>query len=133
MSSSASNFGNSISQKYSRSNSWDSRFRIEWQPDSLWNIMFRPQFNYNSSDDVTNDNSATFSADPYSYEGITDPLEGFQLSRLIAAGIVKNRNMSNAIGYTDSKSLGGWVQVTASLARKAEISRCASAATTERV
>ncbi len=118
MSSSASNFGNSISQKYSRSNSWDSRFRIEWQPDSLWNIMFRPQFNYNSSDDVTNDNSATFSADPYSYEGITDPLEGYQLSRLIAAGIVKNRNMSNAIGYTDSKSLGGWVQVNRKLGKK---------------
>ena len=41
MSSSASTFGNSISQKYSRSNSWDGRLRVEWRPDSVWNILFR--------------------------------------------------------------------------------------------
>ena len=35
-------FSNSINQNYSRSNSWNAQGRVEWTPDTLWNISFRP-------------------------------------------------------------------------------------------
>ena len=115
MSSTASNFGNSISQKYSRSNSWDARLKLEWQPDSMWNILFRPQFQYKSNDNLSSSASATFSADPLSISGITNPVDASQLLQLAAAGIVKNSNIDNAITYSDDKSVGGSLQVNRKL------------------
>ena len=119
MSSTLSSFSNSLNNNMTRSNSWNSQFRIEWTPDSMTNIMFRPQFNYNSSDGLRDGNSATFSKDPYSITGITDPLS--QLAKLVAEtdddgnNIVKNSNMSSNLSYSDSKSVGGWGQLNRKL------------------
>ena len=109
MTNSSSTFGNSLNSNMTRSNSWDARLRLEWTPDSLTNIMFRPQFRYNSSDGLSEGSSATFSADPYGIRGITNPLT--QLDQLLDEGIVKNSNLSNSITYSDSKSVGGWGQI----------------------
>ena len=108
MSSTVSSFSNRLNNNLSRSNSWNGQFRIEWTPDSMTNIMFRPQFNYNSSDGLTDGGSATFSQDPYSFKGITDPLS--QLDQLAAEGIIRNSNISNSLTYSDNKSVGGWGQ-----------------------
>ena len=109
MTNSSSTFGNSLNSNKTRSNSWDARLRLEWTPDSLTNIMFRPQFRYNSNDGLSEGTSATFSADPYGIRGITNPLT--QLDQLLDEGIVKNSNLSNSITYSDSKSVGGWGQI----------------------
>lgn len=108
-SASTSSFGNSLNGNMTRSNSWDARFRLEWKPDSMTNIMFRPQFRYNSNDQLSDGTSATFSADPYSIRSITNPLA--QLDELVNEGVVKNSNLSNSISYSDSKSVGGWGQL----------------------
>ena len=109
MTSSASSFGNSLSHDFSRANSWDARMRLEWTPDSMTNIMFRPQFRYNSNDGLSQSSSATFSADPYLLPGITDPLS--QISRLADTdSIVKNHSTGNGLSYSDSKSVGGTLQ-----------------------
>jgi hypothetical protein len=47
---STSSYGNSLSQNFSRSNQWNGQMRLEWQPDSMTNIMFRPSFTYRSND-----------------------------------------------------------------------------------
>lgn len=117
MTSTASNFGNSLSQDYSRSNSWDARMRLEWQPDSLWNIMFRPQWQYNSKDGLSAGTKATYTRDPYSFDGISDPLEQEQLKYLVSQGIVKNTNINNGINYSDSKSVSGSLQVNRKLGK----------------
>ena len=109
MTNSSSTFGNSLNSNKTRSNSWDARMRLEWTPDSLTNIMFRPQFRYNSNDGLSEGTSATFSADPYGIRGITNPLT--QLDQLLDEDIVKNSNLSNSITYSDSKSVGGWGQI----------------------
>ena len=109
MSSTSSAFGNSLNSSLSRSNSWDARMRLEWTPDSMTNIMFRPQFRYNSSDGLSEGSSATFSADPYGFARTANPLE--QLDELVSEGVVKNSNLSNATTYSDSKSAGGWAQL----------------------
>ena len=39
--SSAGSFSNSLNQRYTRSNSWNTNFRMEWKPDTMTNILFR--------------------------------------------------------------------------------------------
>lgn len=110
MSSTSSSFGNSLSKNLSRSNRWSGQMRIEWMPDTLWNINFRPTFNYNSSDGLSNSTSATFWSDPYAIAGITNPLS--QINQLAYTdSIVKNTNRDNGLSYSDSKSVGGVLQI----------------------
>jgi len=109
MSGTSSSFGNSRSQNWTRSNAWDGRMRIEWTPDTLNNIMFRPQFRYNSNDGLTGSQSATFDADPYSRTSISNPLG--QLDWLVANDtITTNSNRDKDLSYSDSKSIGGTLQ-----------------------
>ena len=102
-----SSFGNSISQNFSRSNQWNGQMRLEWQPDSMTNIMFRPNFSYSTNDSESMSNSATFDSDPY--EKSTDPLRDvYEIAKKY--GIVKNYSANNGISYSDSKSLRGMLQ-----------------------
>ena len=103
-----SSFGNSLSQNYSRSNNWNAQMRLEWQPDSMTNIMFRPNLRYNSNDGTNNSTNATFAENENPYNYTTDPLS--DIGRLIDKGIVKNLNMQDGINYSDSKNLGGMLQ-----------------------
>ena len=102
-----SSFGNSVSQNFSRSNQWNAQMRLEWQPDSMTNIMFRPNARYNSSDGENSSESATFTQNPYDY--VADPLQSV---RELAQnyGIVKNFNIQDGITYSDSKNVGGMLQ-----------------------
>ncbi len=54
-----SSFSNSRAKNFSRSNSWDGRFRLEWKPDTMTNIMFRPSFTIKNSDALARSLSAT--------------------------------------------------------------------------
>lgn len=109
MTGSSSTFKNSLRSNLSRSNSWNARFRLEWTPDSLTNIMMRPQFNYNSSDGLSEGISLTMDADPYRW--VKDPLDDSALGTLVDEDVVINRDRSNSITYSDSKSMGGWLQL----------------------
>ncbi len=101
-------FSNSISNSYSRSNSWDGRFRLEWKPDTLTNIMFRPSFTWSSSDGLSGSQSASFRADPYKY--VTDPLSKVSLDEMEKMDSLVNTQMGNSISYTESKNLKGMLQ-----------------------
>ena len=115
MSGTTSTFSNSVNSNLSRGNSWDARFRLEWMPDSMTNIMMRPQFRYNSSDGLGEGTSMTFDEDPYKY--VRNPMDDEAMKILIDHGIVKNRNINNSISYSDSKSAGGWLQFNRRLSR----------------
>ena len=99
-------FSNSVSRVFSRGNSWNAQMRIEWQPDSMTNILFRPTLRINSNDGLDLSEEATFDKDPYQY--VSNPLEG--LGQLIDLGIVKNNRVQNNVSYSDSKNLGGMLQ-----------------------
>ena len=111
-SSTISQFGNNRNHNFTRSNGWDAQMRIEWTPDSMTNIMFRPNFRYNSNDGSQTGVSATFSEDPYQVQVpsvgyIVDPLE--QIS-LLDSALIKNYQVQRGINYSDSKSVGGMLQ-----------------------
>ena len=102
-----SSYSNSINQSYSRSNSWNGQMRLEWQPDSMTNIMFRPRFSYSSNDGEGINESATFESNPY--DRSDNPLaEVYNLAEKY--GIVKNYSDQNSLSYSDSKSLSGMLQ-----------------------
>ena len=116
-SSTVSQFGNSKNQNYSRSNAWDAQMRMEWTPDSMTNIMFRPNFRYNSNDGTTGNLSASFSSNPYEVDVpsiglITDPLA--QLA-LLDPNMIKNYQIQNSISYSDTKNVGGMLQINRKL------------------
>jgi hypothetical protein len=104
-SSTLSQFGNSWNKNYTRSNGWNAQMRLEWTPDSMTNIMFRPNFRYNSNDGDQTGQSATFSEDPYQY--VKDPLA--EIAK-IDPMLVKNYQIQNGISYSDSKNVGGMLQ-----------------------
>ena len=99
-------FSNSVSRVFSRGNSWNAQMRIEWQPDSMTNILFRPTLRINSNDGLDLSEEATFDKDPYQY--VSNPLE--ELGQLIDLGIVQNNRVQNNVSYSDSKNLGGMLQ-----------------------
>ena len=104
-------FSNSLNQNYSRGNRWNGQMRIEWQADSMTNIMFRPTFSYNGNDQTSDGNSASFSVDPYLY--VDDPLSPENLAYMLSVNdtsVVNSRNNSS-INYTTSTSLGGTLQL----------------------
>ena len=102
-----SSYSNSLNQNYSRSNSWNGQMRLEWQPDSMTNIMFRPRFTYSSNDGEGISESATFGSDPY--ERSDNPLaDVYKLASQY--GIVKNFSDQTSLSYSDSKSLSGMLQ-----------------------
>ena len=102
-----SSFGNSMNQNYSRSNSWNAQMRLEWQPDSMTNIMFRPRFSYTSNDGESISQNATFDRDPYNYSD-NPLLDVYDIAKKY--GIVKNFSDQNGVSYSDSKTLGGMLQ-----------------------
>ena len=109
-----SQYSNSLSSRYSRSNSWDARLRLEWTPDSMTNIMFRPQWRMNSSDGRSTGREATFDDDPYEVvgEGTTDE---DLIAQMASLGLAKNSRLQQGVDYSDSKSVGGTLQLNRKL------------------
>jgi hypothetical protein len=109
-------FSNSLSQKYTRTNSWDFRGRLEWTPDSMTNIMFRPSVQLSKSDGTTVSMSATFNEDPYEYT--ETPLEQEALEKMSLAGIVVNAQETKGITYGDNQSVRTMLQLNRKLNNK---------------
>ena len=107
-------FSSSINQSYSRNTNWSVQGRLEWTPDTLWNIAFRPTWSFGSNDSRSWNTSATFNDDPYLHIN-------YQLDAAILAEIVKNggdlseyltNGTSNkSLGYGENKRLGGTLQI----------------------
>ncbi len=110
---SQSSFANRLQQKYTRSDSWDGRFRLEWRPDSMWNVMFRPSIQLSKSDGLNMSSSATFDKDPY--EVSDDPLSDEALGEISALGALVNRQRNTTITYGDNTAVGGMLQVNRKL------------------
>ena len=103
-------FSNSLSQNFSRSNNWNAQMRLEWRPDSMTNIMFRPSLRVTNSDSRRNpdDNiSATFNQDPYLL--VADPLAS--ISELVADSIVVNTNRNGSLSNNSNTSANAMLQL----------------------
>lgn len=114
--SSAGSFSNSLNQRYTRDNSWNSSFRLEWKPDTMTNILFRPTMSYSTSDGITMGTSASYNEDPYMY--VDDPLSEEAIGGLADRDLMVNTRKNRAISYGNNKSLGAMLQYNRKLGSK---------------
>ncbi len=109
-----SSFQNSINQNYSRNDNWSVQGRLEWTPDTLWNIAFRPTWSFGSNDGTGGSYSTTFNHDPYDI--IDYQLESAVLQKIIENGgdlseYIVNGSKNNSLSYGKNKRLGGTLQI----------------------
>ncbi len=103
-----SSFSNSASRSGSGTTNVNGAFRLEWHPDTLTMMMFRPSFSHSSSHNDGSSQSVTFNDDPYKVEGISDPLASMvgDTADIPAAlrDIAVNRNLRTTLGESKSNS-----------------------------
>ena len=58
-------YSNSNSKNRNKNTNFNADFRLEWKPDTLTNIIFRPNFSYGKSDSHSKSESGTFKSDPF--------------------------------------------------------------------
>ena len=117
-----STYTNSHSISTSRSWNVDANFRLEWQPDSMTTINFRPNFSYSKSSSDSWSSSVTFNQDPYAvYDGksMTDPLLEYNLeeNRMIRDKIAVNDNNRAGLSESTSKSIDGRLMLNRRIAK----------------
>ncbi len=117
LSESKSTFSNNKNHSENNNYNVNANFRFEWMPDSLTNILFRPNFSYSKSDNYGNSESVTFNSSPYE-AGLVNPLE--QYYELIdqetgKSDIVVNHNERYNFGDSKNTSVDAELQVNRQL------------------
>ena len=111
-------FSNTINQNYTRSDSWNLQGRLEWQPDTMTNIMFRPTLSYSTNDGSSYGHSASYNIDPYSLdyndEGI-DPLDEEIIKMMAENGYMVNQRSNGNLSYGANTRLNGTLQINRKL------------------
>lgn len=107
---SGSSYSNSWSNSLSCNGNWNINFRLEWTPDELTNIIFRPSLTISRSNSFSESNSATFNKDPYEYTD--DPLAEAHNNEVWANDDPRvNLNDSKSESDTENLSASGTLQV----------------------
>ena len=104
---SGNSFSNANTDARNRSKSFHADFRMEWRPDTLTNIIFRPNFSYSKTDNLSNSESGTFESDPYDL--VDNPNDYLTLEKLAMDDDPLEDIRVNAINsgtLTDGKDIG---------------------------
>ena len=122
---SSSSFSNSLNQNFSRSDSWNGNIRLEWMPDTMTNILFRPSISWTTNDSRSTGLSASFNQDPYEY--VDDPLQdaflkdlstGESKSKLNELQKLVNSQENSGLSYSDNNNMRGMLQYNRKLNSK---------------
>ena len=98
-------YSNSNSANRNRNTTFRADFRMEWKPDTLTNIIFRPNFSYGKTNNGSTSLSGTFNADPFSL--IANPNDFLDFDFLDSGDPLKDIrvNATNSGTLTNSKSI----------------------------
>lgn len=104
----------SNSHNWSRGNNrnFNFQYKMEWKPDSTWNILFRPEFNMGSSDSHNDSESASFRDDPYTMT--PDPLRDYAL---LSDTIGVNHRRGSSFSDSDNSGASASLQINKRLAK----------------
>ena len=102
-------FSNRLNQSFSRSNNYNFQMRLEWRPDDVWNIMFRPNLRITKSDNTSTGSSLSFKEDPYLY--VADPFDQASIAQLAADNLVVNHQESSSLSNNDNTNASAMLQV----------------------
>ena len=101
-------FSNSESSSKSSANSWNADFRLEWKPDSMTNIIFRPSGSFSRNKGYSNSESASFSDNPY--EVSDDPLDDAISEVDELMDLVINTNVNRSQSFSENRRVAGELQ-----------------------
>ena len=104
-----SQFSNSKSQGTNWNQNVNANFRLEWFPDSMTNILFRPNFSHSNGSSFSHNHSVTFNQSPFD-AGLTDPVEEYK-TMVDTDGIRVNGNERYNNGDSYSNNVNGELQV----------------------
>lgn len=114
---SGNSFSNSNSQARNDSKDFHADFRMEWKPDTMTNIIFRPNVSFSKTDNLSSSESGTFNSDPYSL--VDEPNDYLNLEKIMMDDPLEDIrvNAINSGTLTDGKdlSVNGTLQVNRKL------------------
>ena len=113
---SSSSFSNSLNQSFSRSDSWNGNIRLEWMPDTMTNILFRPSISWTTNDSRSTGISASYNQDPYQYSD--DPLSDEGIEKMDEVDAVINRQKSVSLSNSKNNNIRGMLQLNRKLNNK---------------
>jgi hypothetical protein len=99
---------------------------VEWMPDSMTNIIFRPSYSHSEGRSDSHSASVTFDDDPYE-AGMEQPLAEFNDStdtdndgvndHQVYEDILVNSNVNNSMSRNASNNANGWFQINRRLGK----------------
>lgn len=104
-----SSFSNSNRYNLSKNQNFNFNMRLEWRPDSLTTLLFRPNITVGDNYSTSNSESGTFNADPYAeiYGGV-NPNHYLSLQDMATDPFKNIRvNLSNNGSLSDGNNLSG--------------------------
>lgn len=105
----ASQFSNSKDLGNNWSQNFNANFQVEWFPDSLTNILFRPNFSHSNGTSYSHSHSVTFNENPFD-AGLTDPVEEYKtMDDLNGIRINGNERFNDSKNY--SNNVNGELQI----------------------
>ena len=105
----SSQFSNSKNQGTNWNQNINANFQFEWFPDSLTNILFRPNFSHSNGNSFSQSRSVTFNQSPFA-AGLTDPVEEYR-GMDDPDGIRVNANERVSSGKSHNNNVNGGLQV----------------------
>ena len=104
-----SQFSNSKNRGTNWNQNINANFQLEWFPDSMTNIMFRPNFSHSNGNSFSNNHSVTFNRSPFE-AGLTDPVEEYEQMD-DQENIRVNGNQRINSGDNNNNNVNGWLQI----------------------
>lgn len=117
----SSSFANSRSKTGSSSSSVNASLRMQWSPDTMTTITFRPGYSYSESHNDGASLSATFNSNPYAFS--VSPLDSIFAQNVILSNpelyaIMVNTNQRLSMGDSKTHNVDGGLNVTRRLNAK---------------
>ena len=99
-------YSNSNNKNRNKGTNLNADFRMEWKPDTLTNIIFRPNFSYGRTNNASRSESGTFNEDPFNL--IVNPNDFLNFDNLSDDPLKDIRvNATNSASLSKGKSLSG--------------------------
>ena len=99
-------YSNSNNKNRNKGTNLNADFRMEWKPDTLTNIIFRPNFSYGRTNNASRSESGTLNEDPFNL--IVNPNDYLNFDNLSDDPLKDIRvNATNSASLSKGKSLSG--------------------------
>ncbi len=100
-------YSNSNSKNIKKNLDLNADFRLEWKPDTMTNIIFRPEFSYGRANNESDSYSGTFNQDPFSivsnpndyldfnaFDADNDPLRDIRVNAINSHSLRKSHSVN---------------------------------------